>query len=461
MELWVDKYRPTKIEDYVWSNDHLKAKVMEYIENKSIPNLMLSGKPGTGKCLDYHELITVIIHDVDLANSANVTVETETNIAIGDLFKALDVLENTYNDLTPIEHVSIKTPTGFTPIIGVVRKLAEKVSVTLSDKSTLVCAKNHLVFERGHCKAVVDCDTIDTVTGSLMVKSVEVLDKGDVFDVSIAAPHVYVTPNGILHHNTSLAKLLLHQMGVDSGDILEINASKERRVDDLKDKIVNFVSTMPFGDYKYILLDEADTLSKLAQQFLRNEIERYQDTCRFILTNNYPERIIPAINSRCQHYSFNVLDKNGFTERVVDILLKEKVKIETLEDQSAIERIINISYPDMRKCINMLDQFVINGVVTQPPENVEITKDYLLEMVNLIKQGKLLMARKLVVSSVQDDEYEDVYRWLYENLNIWSDDEMVQNNALLVIRKALVNHAMIADAEINLSACLVELSNLS
>ncbi len=99
---------------------------------------------------------------------------------------------------------------------------------------------------------------------------------------------------------TTLAKVLLNELGINSMDVLEINASNENNVDTIRNKITNFASTMPFGDMKYVLLDEADYITPNGQAALRGVMEMYASSCRFILTCNYPQRVIPALHSRTQ-----------------------------------------------------------------------------------------------------------------------------------------------------------------
>ena len=101
---------------------------------------------------------------------------------------------------------------------------------------------------------------------------------------------------------TTLAKILINQLGIDEYDLLELNASRENNVDTVRDRITNFVQTMPFGKFKVVLLDEADYLSPNAQAALRGVMESYSETARFILTCNYPHKIIPALHSRCQGF---------------------------------------------------------------------------------------------------------------------------------------------------------------
>ena len=258
---------------------------------------------------------------------------------------------------------------------------------------------------------------------------------------------------------TSLAKLLLRMLNIPAGDIMEINASRERKVDELTDRIIGFCSTWALNDtgFKYVLLDEADSLSPLSQKFLRGEMEKFEASCRFLMTCNYPQKIIPALHSRVQEMKFSALDRNDFIARVGEILVTEEVKFEVEDLLGYVE----MTYPDLRKCIGLVQQYTQASVLASPPSSEEQGgKDYLLEMVNLFKQGKFLDARKLIVSQAQIEEYVDIYRFLYRNLHLFGDTQDKQDDALIVIRRGLCNHSIISDAEINLSATLVELARL-
>jgi len=126
---------------------------------------------------------------------------------------------------------------------------------------------------------------------------------------------------------TTAAKLLIHELGVHDYDVLEINASRTNSVDDVRDRITNFVQMMPFGPFKVVLLDEADYLSPNAQAALRGVMEEYASTARFILTANYPARIIPAIHSRCQSFHIEKLDQTEFATRAASIFKSKKMLI--------------------------------------------------------------------------------------------------------------------------------------
>ena len=255
---------------------------------------------------------------------------------------------------------------------------------------------------------------------------------------------------------TTLAKVLINMLDIDEYDVLEINASRENSVENVRDKITNFVQTMPFGEFKVVLLDEADYISPNGQAALRGVMETYSSSSRFILTCNYPNKVIPALHSRCQGFHIEKIDHTEFTARIATVCVTEGVDI----DIDTLDSYVKATYPDLRKCLNLCQMNTVDGVLQNPQESDNATADYKLQMVNMIKAGKVREARQLLCSQVRPDEMEDVFRWMYDNLELWSDTEEGQDKAILTIRKGLVNHAMVSDPEINLSATLVELAEL-
>lgn len=256
---------------------------------------------------------------------------------------------------------------------------------------------------------------------------------------------------------TTLAKILVNALGINDFDIMEINASRETSVEVFRNKIVNFVSTMAMGDYRVVLLDEADYLSQHSQAALRGMLEDYAANARFILTCNYPNKIIPALHSRCQGFHIEKIDLTDFTSRVAQILLTEGVEFE-LDD---LDSFVRASYPDLRKTINNLQQNCQDGKLLLPTKGGDAsTSDWRLEMAELFKGGRIRQARQLVCSQASSEEYQDVYRWMYDNIDLWGNSEERQDAAVLVIRKGLINHGLVADPEINLAACMIELSKI-
>jgi len=256
---------------------------------------------------------------------------------------------------------------------------------------------------------------------------------------------------------TTLAKILFHELNVEPYDILEINASRENSVDTVRDKIINFVQIMPFGAFKYVLLDEADYITPNGQAALRGVMETYHTSARFILTCNYPNRVIPALHSRCQGFHIETIDKNEFTARVAQILIEEKVD----PDIDILDTYVKATYPDLRKCINMVQQNSRDGRLHAPDKADKGQQDYRLEMVDLFKKGKILEARKLVCSQARPEEVEDIFRWLYDNLELISKDDDQQDKAILAIKQGLVDHSFVADPEINLAATMIKLARIA
>jgi DNA polymerase III delta prime subunit len=254
---------------------------------------------------------------------------------------------------------------------------------------------------------------------------------------------------------TTLAKILFNQLEINDLDILEINASRENNVDTVRDKIINFIQMIPFGDFKVVLLDEADYLSPNAQAALRGVMEEYHHTSRFILTCNYPNRIIPALHSRCQGFHIEKVDITEFTARVATILVEENIDF----DLDTLDTFVKATYPDLRKCINTVQMNSMDGKLHTPEKGDTGEADYKIEMVSLFKAGKISEARKLVCSQARPEEMEDIYRWLYDNITLFGDDAK-QEKAVLIIKQGLVDHTLVSDAEINLAATLIRLSHL-
>jgi len=255
---------------------------------------------------------------------------------------------------------------------------------------------------------------------------------------------------------TTLAKILVKQLGIDDYDFLQVNASRDNGVDFLKSKIEGFVSTMPFGDLKIVLLDEADYLSHNAQGILRGLMETYQSQARFILTCNLAHKIIPPLKSRCCELHINKTDQTEFTTRVATVLVTEDIQF----DLDTLDSYVRATYPDLRKCLNLLQANSNTGTLTTPKESDSGTADYKLAMVELFKNGQIRKARELLCSQARPEEMEEVFRWMYDNLALWGKTDEQQDEAILIIRKGLVNHNSCADAEINLSATITELTQI-
>ena len=255
---------------------------------------------------------------------------------------------------------------------------------------------------------------------------------------------------------TTLAKVLIHELGVEDYDVLEINASRENGVDNMRDKINGFVQTMPFGKFKVVLLDEADYLTQASQAALRNDMEAYADTVRYILTCNYQHKIIPALKSRCHEFHIAKTDQTEFTARAATVLVTENVEFD-LDD---LDSYVRATYPDLRKCLNQLQVNSSGGKLMKPQAQGSSEHELLLEATQLFKAGKIMEARQQLMQyiAMYPTRVEDTYKWMYDNLDLWGSSSEKKDASIIIIRNGLANLPLVGIPEISLAATLVELT---
>jgi len=256
---------------------------------------------------------------------------------------------------------------------------------------------------------------------------------------------------------TTLAKLLINELGVDEYDVMYANGSKEARKVEWVDKLISFCQTMPFGAFKVVLIDEADYMNpNSVQPALRNLMEDYSQTVRFILTCNYPHKIIAPIHSRCQGFHIAKTDHTEFTARAATVLVSEGVEF----DLDVLDSYVKATYPDLRKCLNLLQPNSQSGQLQPPGAADKSARDWKLECVDLFKKGRIREARTLLCQSSTPEEAEDIFRWMYDNLDLWGSTPEQQDQAIVIIRNGLVSNNAVSDVEINLSATLIELGQI-
>ena len=255
---------------------------------------------------------------------------------------------------------------------------------------------------------------------------------------------------------TTLAKILVNELGISDYDVLEVNASRETGIDFIRDKIVPFISMIPFGPFKVVLLDEADRLSQSAQDSLKGIIEEYSAYARFILTCNTPSRVLPPLHSRLQQMHFASVDQTEFTARAATILVNEGIEF----DLDMLDTYVKVSYPDLRSCIKLLQSNSVEGKLNDPRLEDAGISDFKVEMVELFKAGNIQGARKLLCGRAQAHEMQDIFTWMYQNLDLFGDTEEKKDSAVIIIKQGLVDHSLIADPEINLAATLIKLARI-
>lgn len=250
---------------------------------------------------------------------------------------------------------------------------------------------------------------------------------------------------------TTLAKIIANAI---DADVMYINASDENSVDAVRDKIKRYASTVGFRKWKVVILDESDYLTPNAQAALRNLMETYSKTTRFILTCNYVEKIIDPIQSRCQTFAIAPPSKKEVAQRLVTVLNEKQVQF----DINDIVAIINNSYPDIRRAINAAQSSVINGVLKLDKTSA-IQANYMTEILEILKNAKdkksaFTNIRQIIADSKVKD-FTALYTFLFDNL-----DEYAQGHigpAILIIADAQYKDVTVVDKEINVMAMFVNL----
>lgn len=269
------------------------------------------------------------------------------------------------------------------------------------------------------------------------------------------------TPHLFLYGNagtgkTTLAKILVHD--ILKCQYLYINASDENGVDTIRNKVTSFSQTRSLdGKKKVIILDEFDGTTPEAQRILRNIMEEYSSTTRFILTANYINRVIEPIQSRC--LLFNIIPKLDQTVlRCVDILKKENIKIESEKD---LVDFVKNNFPDIRRIINDLQKFSISGILKIKQSN-EI-KSYAKRILeDILTKKNIIDIRKFIINEERNfaSDYQTLLKELFDLIYESKINEDTKKAAMLEIGEHLYRDNFVIDHEINCFCCILNLSKL-
>jgi DNA polymerase III delta prime subunit len=247
---------------------------------------------------------------------------------------------------------------------------------------------------------------------------------------------------------TTLAKLIAKNLNCD---LLYINASDERGIDTIRDKIIPFASSMSFNDVKIVILDEADYITPQAQATLRNTIESCSKTTRFIFTCNYLERIISPLQSRCQTFEITPPSKEQVTNQVNNILSKEGIN-----EKIPLE-IINTYYPDIRKIINTTQGSIVNGQIKIDNTSLKNTQLGGLIVDALIRKAKLTEIRQILADSGAR-EFDDLFKYIYDKSSVLFGNK--EGEAILIIAKYQYEYTFVLEKEICVAAMLNKLLDI-
>ena len=249
---------------------------------------------------------------------------------------------------------------------------------------------------------------------------------------------------------TTLAKILVNNIDCD---YMYINASDENKVDDVRNKIKTFASSVGFKSLKVIILDECDYLTPNAQAALRNLMETFSKHCRFILTCNYVERIIDPIQSRCQSYKVVPPSKKEVAQQMVNILTQENCKFE-LDD---IALIVNAGYPDIRRVINSAQRQIVDGKLKIDTSSV-IQNNYKLQLLEMLSNGAKLNDIRQLIADNSISDYSELYRLLYDEVDNYGNGK--QAECIMNIAEAQYQDVHVVDKEINFMSLIIRLTRI-
>tara|TARA_R110000787_G_scaffold77980_1_gene171094 strand:+ start:237 stop:1136 length:900 start_codon:yes stop_codon:yes gene_type:complete len=245
---------------------------------------------------------------------------------------------------------------------------------------------------------------------------------------------------------TTLAKLIIKNIDCDH---IYINASDENNVDTVRTKVRDFSSSIGFTPLKVVILDEADYMTPNAQAALRNIMETFSKHTRFILTCNYVEKIIDPIQSRCQVFAVTPPSRKEVANRLLHIAEEEVV----LEDKEAIVQIVNATYPDIRRSINALQRQVVDHRILIDKQSL-LEAEYVTKILDELKGGKSFTVIRKIIADSQVKNFEDLYRYLFENIDEYAKDVAA---CILVLAESQYQSAFSVDKEINIMGMFYKL----
>lgn len=247
---------------------------------------------------------------------------------------------------------------------------------------------------------------------------------------------------------TTLAKMLIKNIECD---YLFINASDENSVDTIRNKIKSFITTISLKNIKIVVLDEADRITPQGQAALRNMMEQFSQSSRFILTCNYGERIIDPIHSRCQSLNLSPPSMSETAVHLANILKTEGVTYDPID----IKTIIETYYPDVRKIINTAQMFSKSGHLELDNEQL-VGSDVKIKLLDILfHRGKPMERFKEIRQLIHQNgvkDFSDIYSFFYEKIDTFPEES--QPIVILTIADAQAKASFVVDQEINFAACI-------
>lgn len=249
---------------------------------------------------------------------------------------------------------------------------------------------------------------------------------------------------------TTLAKLIVKNLDCD---YIYINASDERGIETIRDKVSGFASTMSFKPLKVVILDEADFLTIQAQASLRNVIETFSRTTRFILTCNFIERIIDPLQSRCQTLKIVPPNKLDILKHLVKVIKRENIY--TVEED--LRTIVDNNYPDVRKMLNTIQVSTTDNKLNLDTTAL-VSSNYMTQVVKELSGKKSWRQIRQIIANANVQDFEELYRYLYDNASEFAPGK--EGTVAYYINEYSYQSNFRIDKEINCMALINQLIQL-
>ena len=276
-----------------------------------------------------------------------------------------------------------------------------------------------------------------------------IIEKVKIYLKSGDVPHLLFYGNAGTG-KTTLAKIIANNV---DADVMYVNASDENNIETVRTKIKNFASTVGFRQWKIVILDEADYMTPNGQAALRNLMETFSKTTRFILTCNYVEKIIDPIQSRCQTFAITPPSKKEVAKRIVDILNEQQVDYK-MED---VATIINAGYPDIRRVLNCQRQVIDNNLIIDKASLVQA--NYMTKVLDILKSDQSVkdsfanIRQVIADSKVQD--FTALYKFLFDEIDNYAKGHI--GPVILILAEAQYQDAFAVDKELHVMSMIVKL----